>query len=296
MKVKTHTKIIILDIVVIILSIGIIVLISSKRDSPIPETTPPVAYHPPEPVEKPEEETFPQEIPPVQKPTAKLFTYIEIIDSCGPYYDGTCVNIRSGPGTNFPAVIKVRNGVVLKTSGLQIEKDGSKWYKIVFDEWIRYPDRVAKEWYVSADLVRPFEHTGIEEIKGGETATSTKRIVVDRSEQMLYAYDGDEIFMKESISTGLELTPTPRGVFTIYKKTPSRYMQGPLPGVSSQYYDLPGVPWNLYFTNQGAVVHGAYWHDHFGKPWSHGCVNLPSEQAEKIYEWAELGTTVTVRD
>ena len=73
-------------------------------------------------------------------------------------------------------------------------------------------------------------------------------------------------------------------------------MQGPLPGISDQYYDLPGVPWNLYFTEQGAVIHGAYWHDHFGERWSHGCVNLPAEVAHKLYEWADLGTPVIVQD
>ncbi|MCR4306356.1 MAG: L,D-transpeptidase, partial [Candidatus Yonathbacteria bacterium] len=90
--------------------------------------------------------------------------------------------------------------------------------------------------------------------------------------------------------------PTPRGTFTIFKKTPSRYMQGPIPDIADQYYDLPGVPWNLYFTHEGAVIHGAYWHDSFGSAYSHGCVNLPPEQARKLYNWADLGTGVIVKD
>jgi len=74
-------------------------------------------------------------------------------------------------------------------------------------------------------------------------------------------------------------------------------MQGPLPNIpSDDYYDLPGVPWNLYFTNGGAVIHGAYWHNSFGSPYSHGCVNLSPEDAEKIYNWAPLGTKVIVSD
>ena len=103
--------------------------------------------------------------------------------------------------------------------------------------------------------------------------------------------------MELPISTGLELTPTETGTFTVFKKTPSRYMQGPLPGfVDRQAYDLPGVPWNLYFTQGGAVIHGAYWHNSFGKPYSHGCVNLPPQQAKKLYNWAPLGTKVIVTD
>jgi len=52
----------------------------------------------------------------------------------------------------------------------------------------------------------------------------------------------------------------------------------------------------MYFTEAGGAIHGAYWHDKFGKQWSHGCVNLPPEKAEVLYHWAELGTAVTVRD
>ena len=73
-------------------------------------------------------------------------------------------------------------------------------------------------------------------------------------------------------------------------------MQGPVPGVSDDAYDLPGVPWDLYFTHGGAVIHGAYWHDKFGEPWSHGCVNLPLQKAKELYLWADVGTPVTVQD
>lgn len=73
-------------------------------------------------------------------------------------------------------------------------------------------------------------------------------------------------------------------------------MQGPLPGISDQYYDLPGVPWNMYFTQEGGAIHGAYWHAEFGKQWSHGCVNLPLETARTLYEWTPLGTSVLVQD
>jgi len=93
------------------------------------------------------------------------------------------------------------------------------------------------------------------------------------------------------------LTPTPRGTFTIFKKTPSRYMQGPLPNFPpDDVYNLPGVPWNMYFTHEGAVIHGAYWHNSFGTRYSHGCVNLSPENARLLYTWADLGTTVTVQD
>lgn len=221
--------------------------------------------------------------------------FVEIVASCDEYHVGECVNVRSGPGETFPTIGHVRSGIVLRTEGL-VEGEGRRWHKIIFDEGLRYPERLTiTPWYIAEEFTRPIPNILPENLTP-ESATTTKRIIVDRSEQKLYAYDGDVLFTEEVISTGRELTPTPRGTFTIYKKTPSRYMQGPLPGISEQFFDLPGVPWNLYFTEHGAVIHGAYWHDKFGMQWSNGCVNLPPDRAEFLYRWADIGTAVTVQD
>lgn len=224
-----------------------------------------------------------------------IYQYIEVMDGCGPYWEGTCVNMRSGPGTEYPSVAKLRTGVVLKVAEIVLV-DGVGWYKIAFDEGVRYPERVTGDWYVAADYVRLFTDKDDQISYATVAIGNSKRITVDISEQMLYAYENETLFMQEPISTGLEFTPTPRGTFIIFKKTPSRYMQGPVPDVSDDYYDLPGVPWDLYFTHGGAVIHGAYWHDHFGQPWSHGCVNLPPQKAKELYLWAEVGTPVTVQE
>lgn len=224
-----------------------------------------------------------------------LLQYIEVLDSCGEHFEGTCVNMRSGPSEDYPIVLRLRTGIVLRVVDT-VTQDGQSWYKIGFDAVIHYPERITGDWYVAAPYVRLFEDEGIKELTVKTRATTTKSVIVDLSEQMLYAYDGDNVFMKELISAGLEDTPTPRGMFTMFKKTPSRYMQGPLPNVSDQVFDLPGVPWNLYFTHGGAVIHGAYWHNNFGDPWSHGCVNLPPQKAKELYEWAPVGMSVTVRD
>lgn len=223
-----------------------------------------------------------------------LFEYVEVEGGCGPYFKEQCVNMRSGPGEDYPVVLRLRNGVVLKVGG-KVERDGRTWYKIVFNEWLRYPDRVTGDWYVAADYVKVLLDEGDQDHSNGNSS-STKYIVVERSKQKLFAYERGVLFMEESISTGRDLTPTPRGAFTVYKKTPSRYMQGPIPGITDKYYDLPGVPWNLYFTDEGAVIHGAYWHDNFGRPSSNGCVNLPVEKSKKLYLWADVGTKVIVRD
>lgn len=228
-------------------------------------------------------------------PNVPRYQYVEVVDGCDYAFVGDCVNMRTGPGTEFPVAVKLRTGVVLKVAEIVI-KDGKSWYKILFSHKLLYPERVKGDWYVSADYVKLFSNEGDYNLEKGQVATTTKHILVDVSEQKLYAYDGDVLFMEAVVSTGLELTPTTRGTFSVFKMTPSRFMQGPIPEVSDQVYDLPGVPWNLYFTAGGVVIHGAYWHNHFGTPWSHGCVNLTPANAKKLYNWAEIGMKVVVQN
>ena len=226
-----------------------------------------------------------------------LPTYIEVTEGCGAAYEGSCVNVRMEATSTSPSLMQLRTGVVLPVASTTVtDTSGRTWYKVHFTEWIRYPDRLPKDWFVAGDVVRPFFDTGAKDLSAEDVPPTKKRILVDRSEQKLYAYDGDELFLETAISTGKDLTPTPRGSFTVFRKMPSRYMQGPLPGISDQYYDLPGVPWNLYFTKEGGAIHGAYWHTEFGSQWSHGCVNVPLDTARRLYEWAPLGTMVLVRD
>lgn len=255
---------------------------------------------------------IPEEIPPEQpgKPTVNLFppifgvretrtlfSFIEVADSCGAHYEGECLNVRSAPSATSSSVMLLRTGVVLPVLDEPItDATGRSWYKIKFREWIRYPERVRGEWYVASDFVEYFKKPEEENPTPNTELFSNKRIIIDRSDQKLYAYDGNELFMEQAVSTGLDMTPTPRGSFSVLRKTPSRYMQGPLPGISSDYYDLPGVPWNLYFTEEGGAIHGAYWHNSFGAQWSHGCVNLPLDTARQLYDWTPVGTPVLVRD
>lgn len=236
------------------------------------------------------------EEPPHQKPkqVPAIYPYIEIIESCDHAHIGTCAQVYSAPSFSAKTTESLRTGAVLRVGDIMQNEEGV-WYEILFDEWVRYPNRVSPHWYVAQSNARVFFDIGVQELTD-DTPTTNKYIIVDRSDQRLYAYEGDTLFMNTSISTGLQLTPTPRGTFTIYKKTPTRYMQGPLPGISNQYYDLPGVPWTLYFTEQGGALHGAYWHNRFGQQWSHGCVNLNLNDAQKLYYWADVGTTVYVRD
>jgi LysM repeat protein len=113
-------------------------------------------------------------------------------------------------------------------------------------------------------------------------------IDVNLSTQTLTAYQGQTPVLQRSVSTGLWGTPTVAGTFKVYAKYPSVHMIG---GWGAGYYNLPNVPHVMYFY-KGYALHGTYWHNNFGAPMSHGCVNLSLADAKWLYNWASVGTKV----
>jgi lipoprotein-anchoring transpeptidase ErfK/SrfK len=111
-------------------------------------------------------------------------------------------------------------------------------------------------------------------------------IDVDVTRQTLTAYEGQTPVRTTLVSTGLPGTPTPIGKYYIYVKLLRDDMEGP------GYY-LPDVPYTMYFY-RGYGLHGTYWHSNFGHPMSHGCINLPTDQAKWLFDWASVGTLVNV--
>lgn len=114
----------------------------------------------------------------------------------------------------------------------------------------------------------------------------TKWIDVDLSNQMLYAYVGNSVVASFLVSTGLPATPTVTGQYHVYAKYLYADMIGP-------GYNLPDVPYTMYFY-EGYGIHGTYWHDNFGTPMSHGCVNMRTEDAGWLYYWSYIGILVNV--
>ncbi|MFZ4655998.1 MAG: LysM peptidoglycan-binding domain-containing protein [Caldilineaceae bacterium] len=117
-------------------------------------------------------------------------------------------------------------------------------------------------------------------------AAGYKRITVNLSNQTLTAWQGDTVVLNTIISSGTAATPTVTGSFRIGNKYPAQRMIGP-------GYDIPNVPSVMYFW-QGYAIHGAYWHNNFGTPMSHGCVHLTPGEASYLYNWADVGTEVYV--
>jgi lipoprotein-anchoring transpeptidase ErfK/SrfK len=111
-------------------------------------------------------------------------------------------------------------------------------------------------------------------------------IDINLSRQSLTAYQGNSPVFSTSISSGIAGRRTPTGRFAVRTKIPSQRMTGP-------GYNLPGVPYVMYFAGANAI-HGTYWHNNFGRPMSHGCVNMRIPEAKWLYNWASIGTPVSV--
>ncbi len=116
--------------------------------------------------------------------------------------------------------------------------------------------------------------------------SNVRWIDVDLTHQTLTAYVGQTPVRTTLVSTGLPRTSTPAGRYRIWTKLRYDDMSGP------DYY-LRNVPYVMYFY-RGYGLHGTYWHDNFGHPMSHGCVNLPTSEAEWLFNWAEVGTLVNI--
>jgi lipoprotein-anchoring transpeptidase ErfK/SrfK len=102
-------------------------------------------------------------------------------------------------------------------------------------------------------------------------------IDIDLSDQRLYAYEGTKLLRSFLVSTGTWQYPTPVGEFAVWIKLRYTDMRGP------GYY-LPDVPYTMYFYSDYGI-HGTYWHNNFGWPMSHGCVNLRNEDAKWLFRW-----------
>jgi len=122
-------------------------------------------------------------------------------------------------------------------------------------------------------------------------SSGNKRIEVDLTNQRLYAYEGDRLVYNFLVSTG-KWGKTPTGIFNIWVKLRYTKMEGGSKAINTYYY-LPNVPYVMFFYNdeipkyRGFGLHGTYWHSNFGYPMSHGCVNMKTEEAGLIYNWAK---------
>jgi len=173
---------------------------------------------------------------------------------------------------------------------------GEQWYR-VYDDLTGFP------YYVNPLHVRPIPLQDLAPISP-DIPLEKKRIEVNLTTQTLTAYEYDKQVFKTTICSGIPNGPrgangiptkTPTGDFRIRDKMPAKHMGDGNLFADADDYELPGVPWTCFFTEEGHAFHGTYWHENFGVPMSHGCINMRTEEAKWLFLWVlplhELGKT-----
>jgi len=164
--------------------------------------------------------------------------------------------------------------------------DGQPWYQITSEL-----DRYLKH-YVPATHLRLIPDEEISPLSQ-DVDPGRKLIEVDLRNQTLIALENNEEVFRTKVSTGIptkEAVPdgmrTPEGEYNIASKYPSKHMGAvDISGVPD-FYSLPGVPWSMFFIYRyGAAIHGTYWHNNFGMPMSHGCINMRNQDAKWLFRW-----------
>ena len=162
--------------------------------------------------------------------------------------------------------------------GLVVDRrDGNLWYQ-AYDQLYQayYYLRPESVHILSAEELAPISP----EVPGDD-----KRIVILLDRQELLAYEGDRLVYAARTATGQPGFETPTGLFRTFHKRPTAHMVGGADEFSM--FDLPAIPWDSYLTDSGVAIHGTYWHNDFGRPHSHGCINLSPADAKWIYRWTE---------
>jgi lipoprotein-anchoring transpeptidase ErfK/SrfK len=163
--------------------------------------------------------------------------------------------------------------------------DGDPWY-LIYDD-------LTGNYHVKAQHLRPIPAEELAPISP-DVPKESKRLEVDLSTQILRAYEYDKPVFQTHIASGIpagrrsknELsTKTPNGTFNIQEKMPAKHMGNGNLFAGADDYELPGVSWTCFFTEAGHAFHGTYWHDNFGTPMSHGCINMRTEEARWLFRW-----------
>lgn len=201
-----------------------------------------------------------------------------LVEVSAPFTDS-----RASPNPHSERGYRHYYGATHWVTGIRVDKGANVWYRIWDDKWHSWS-------YVPGRYLR---RVALEELAPLSPSVTDKLLRVDTAHQWAFAFeDGREVFNTRT-ATGdwfevkgvLKDFTTPGGDHLIDRKTLSRHMTG---GdlAAGEGYDLPGVPWVSYFTSSGAAFHGTYWHNDFGHPRSHGCVNVTNEAAKWIYRWS----------
>jgi hypothetical protein len=159
-----------------------------------------------------------------------------------------------------------------------IGTDGATWYRDSDGEYLQEanvrlpsaPPRSFRGRWIDADLTEP---------------------------AMLVAYEDDVPVLATLAIKGAGANQTPVGVFTIGRRVANEIMNSETLGVPRDApggYYLTGVLYTQYFTSDGASIHYNYWSSNFGYAGSHGCLGLTLADSEFLWNWASVGTPLSI--
>jgi lipoprotein-anchoring transpeptidase ErfK/SrfK len=219
------------------------------------------------------------------------------------------VDARVEPSPGAAIAYRLYYSTIFKVIEITPGQDGSIWYRVYDENGTRMYAPAAAFRPIPEDELTPLSPT---------VDPAEKSLVVYLKEQALSAFEGAVEVFRTRISSGdfffgedgtTLLNGTPSGPHPIWSKRISRHMSG---GTLEGGYDLPGIGWVSYFASNGAALHSTYWHNDYGRPKSHGCLNCRPEDAKWIFrwtmphvpyepgdltvDWENRGTTVDIRE
>jgi len=197
-----------------------------------------------------------------------------------------------------------------RVDGEEITGDDGKALKVITASQSGFTpgssDEIASK--LSAALPTVMENPAVRvDLPGKADAAKPKTLnrtaIVDKSDHYSYFYENGKEVKRIPDAIGKAGHETKTGTFKVYTQLTSQNMgsctaSGAFRPGGSFDYCTANVPYVSYF-NGDQGFHGAYWHNNFGNPtsnMSHGCVNLPVADSKWVYEFLQVGSTVTVRD
>jgi hypothetical protein len=191
---------------------------------------------------------------------------------------------------NWKPIYRLYYETVHWVVGIDPGPDGKPWYRLL-DELLEI------NYHVPATDLRPIMAYDMTPISP-DVPHEKKRIEVSLANQTVTCYENGQAVQTFTISSGLAglagkgetPTSTPTGNWFVTEKMPSKHMGDGNLASDIEAYELPGVAWSSFFTTEGHAFHGTYWHDNFGTPMSHGCINMRTADAKWLFRWTRPRT------
>lgn len=175
-------------------------------------------------------------------------------------------------------VARTYYGCIYRITGLVQGKDGRYWYKV---------QEMYQSFYIRAAHMRLIPDSELTPI-GTDIDPRDKWLEIDLSSQVIIAWDKNRAVWAHRVATGLKDFGTPPGTHYIHDKRLSERMVGGTAADEelSDAYNLGGIAFVCYFTDNWVATHSTFWHNDYGQPHSHGCVNLPTYASKFVYRWS----------